>query len=77
MIAALRRLAARSRLFKARRAYAVALAEYQAADARQDTRRMHTATQPLQDAHRALLAAERDALPRPEPLPLAKSRRAA
>ena len=74
MIAALRRLAARSRLFKARRAYAAALAEYKAADDRQDTRRMHAATGPLQEAHRALLAAERDALPRPERLPLAQRR---
>lgn len=76
MIAAFRRLAARSRLIKAKRAYATALSNYKAADDRQDTRAMHAATAPLQAAHKALLAAERDALPRPERLPLAKPRRA-
>ncbi|GEM_PF-2595096 len=74
MIAALRRLAARSRLIKAKRAYAAAYAEYKAADERQDTRRMHAATGPLQAAHRALMAAERAALPRPDRLPLVRRR---
>lgn len=69
MIRALRQLAARSRLHKARRAYDVARAEYQAADIRQDTRRMHDATGPLQAAHRALLAAEIAAKPIPYPMP--------
>ena len=69
MIAALRTIFARSRLTKDRKAYAAALAEYRAADARQDTRRMHQATGPLQTAHRAFLAAEIAARPLPHPMP--------
>lgn len=68
MIRALRQLAARSRLHKARQAYAVALAEHEAACARRDSRRIHAATSALQAANRAVLTAERDALPAPAPL---------
>lgn len=68
MIAAFRRLAARSRLIKARKAYAAALAEHIAACERRDSRRVHLATTSLQAANRAVLQAERDALPPPAPL---------
>lgn len=68
ILAAFTRWSARTRLDKARRAYAAALARYKAADDRQDCRRMGEATRPLQLAHRALMDAERAALPRPAPL---------
>ena len=76
MIAAFRRLAARSRLTKARHALASARAEHRAACASCDTRRIHTATTTLQAANRAVLAAEREALPTPAPLPRPTMRRA-
>ena len=69
ILAAFTRWAARSRLDKARRAYAQALARYKAADDRQDTRKMHEATRPLQMAHYALMDAERAALPKQPLLP--------
>lgn len=68
ILAAFTRWSARSRLDKARRAYAQALARYKAADERQDTRKMHEATAPLQLAHRALMKTELAALSRPAPL---------
>lgn len=68
ILAAFTRWSARSRLDKARRAYAQALARYKAADDRQDARKMHEATAPPQLAHRALMQAELAALPRPAPL---------
>ena len=68
ILAAFTRWSARSRLDKARRAYAAALARYKAADERQDMRKMHEATLPLQQAHRVLIEAELAALPRPSPL---------
>lgn len=49
---------ARRRLVAARAAYLAAKRAYEAADIRQDTRRMHDATGPLQAAHREYLAAE-------------------
>ena len=69
MIAAFRRLAARSRLTKARHALASARAEHRAACASCDTRRIHTATTALQAANRAVLAAEIAAEPIPYPMP--------
>ena len=69
MRAFLRRLAAKSRHAKARRAYAEAYAAYRAAEDRQDTRAMGVTRTALQAAHRALMIAEAEALPKPEPLP--------
>ena len=68
ILAAFTRWSSRTRLDKARRAYAQALARYKAADDRQDSRKMGEATAPLQQAHRALMRAELAALPRPAPL---------
>ena len=76
MIAAFRRLAARSRLTKARHALASARAEHRAACTSCDTRRIHAATAALQSANRAVLAAEREALPAAQPLPRPTMRRA-
>lgn len=62
------RLAARSRLRKARREYEAALIEHKMACERKDSRRIHQATGWLQEAHRKVLAAEIVAFPQP-PMP--------
>ena len=58
MMLGFRTIRARRRLIAARAAYLAAKRAYEAADIRQDTRRMHEATVPLQAAHREYLAAE-------------------
>ena len=57
------RLAARSRLTKARRAYAIAQAEYDAACGRNDSRRISAAWRVLSAAKNAVLDAERIVYP--------------
>jgi hypothetical protein len=69
MIAAFRRLVARSRLIKARRELEAARREHKAACARRDSRSIHAATARLQAAKRAELAAEIVARPIPYPMP--------
>lgn len=69
MIALFRRLAARSRLLKARQEMEAARAEHKDACRRCDSRSIHTATARLQAANRAVLAAEIAAEPIPYPMP--------
>lgn len=69
MIRALRQLAARSRLHKARQELEAARLEHKDACRRCDSRSIHTSTTRLQAANRAVLAAEIVAKPIPYPMP--------
>lgn len=72
ILAAFTRWSARSRLDKARRAYAHARAEWSAAFDRQDCRRMHDAGNAMRRTNAALMAAEAAALPKQPLLPTPK-----
>ena len=63
------RWSSRARLAKARRAFSVARTEWNAAQERQDCRRMHEAHGVLLRANHELMAAEAACLPKSEPMP--------